>query len=34
MKSIVIDGHEAHDIRQQVKKVLRGLGNPDRTCQL
>ena len=29
MKSTVIDGHEAHDIRQQVNKVLRGLGNPD-----
>lgn len=28
MKSIVIEGHEAHDIRQQVNKVLRGLGNP------
>ena len=29
MKSILIDGHEANDIRQQVKKVLRGLGSPE-----
>ena len=28
MKHPVMDGHEAHDIRQQVTKVLRGLGNP------
>lgn len=28
MKNIVIGGHEANDIRQQVEKVLRGLGNP------
>jgi hypothetical protein len=29
MKSIAIDGHEAQDIDKQVRKVLRGLGNPD-----
>ena len=29
MKSILIDGHEAQDIDKQVRKVLRGLGNPD-----
>lgn len=29
MKNIVMDGHEANDIRQQVAKVLRGLGNPE-----
>lgn len=28
MKNIVMDGHEANDIRQQVEKILRGLGNP------
>ena len=29
MKSTVIAGHEANDIRQQVNKVIRGLGNPE-----
>jgi hypothetical protein len=28
MKNIVMDGHEANDIRLQVEKILRGLGNP------
>jgi hypothetical protein len=28
VKNIVMDGHEANDIRQQVEKILRGLGNP------
>ena len=34
MKNIIIDGHEAHDIREQVSKVLRGLGNPEPPLQL
>ena len=29
MKSIIIDGYEAQDIREQVEKILRGLGNPE-----
>src|SRR5713101_8154141 len=29
MKNILIDGHEASDIQNQVGKILRGLGDPE-----
>lgn len=29
MKNIIVDGHEAHDIEDQISKILRGLGNPE-----
>lgn len=29
MKNILIDGHEAHDINKQIRKVIKGLGNPE-----
>lgn len=29
MKNIIVSGHEAEDIEQQVSKILRGLGNPE-----
>jgi hypothetical protein len=29
MKNILIEGHEAEDIQNQVAKILRGLGNPE-----
>tara|TARA_A100001391_G_scaffold199723_1_gene183211 strand:+ start:2233 stop:2976 length:744 start_codon:yes stop_codon:yes gene_type:complete len=29
MKNIIVDGHEAEDIEEQVSKILRGLGNPE-----
>lgn len=29
MNNIAIGGHEATDLRQQVEKVVRGLGNPE-----
>ena len=29
MKNILVGGHEAHDIQQQIDKILRGLGRPE-----
>lgn len=29
MKSILIEGHEAHDINKQIRRVIKGLGNPE-----
>ena len=34
MKPIDVNGHEAEDIRQQVRKILRGLGNPEPPLRL
>ncbi len=34
MKNTLIDGHEASDIRQQVQKIIRGLGNPEPPLEL
>ncbi|TXT34573.1 MAG: hypothetical protein FD138_1638, partial [Planctomycetota bacterium] len=34
MKTSLVSGHEAEDIQNQVRKVLRGLGNPEPPLRL